>query len=319
MDRLGLVRHRLVNLLHTLLLLSAIGLLLGYLAWAVGGFTLAVTAIALVIALYWFNPVVSPRLVLKMYRGVPLAPRQAPGLYDILSFLAQRAGLARVPRLYYVPSNVMNAFAVGDRNEAAIAVSDGLLRRLTAGEMAGVLAHEMAHISNNDIRIMGFADLASRATSLLSTLGQLLVIANLPLMLFGAVSLPWLPVLALVFAPTLSGLAQLALSRTREYDADAVAARLLGDPTPLMSALRRMERIQGRFIERILLPGQRIPDPSLLRSHPLTADRLARLSALREQILAEELPASLRAASLPGRMVAAKPIQPRWHLNGLWY
>jgi heat shock protein HtpX len=114
-------------------------------------------------------------------------------------------------------------------------------------------------------------------------------------------------------------LAQLALSRTREYDADAVAARLLGDPRPLMSALQRMEQAEGRFLERILLPGQRIPDPSLLRTHPHTADRLARLGELRRQIGARELPASLRVANVPGAIVASRPIRPRWHLNGLWY
>jgi heat shock protein HtpX len=200
MGQSELVRHRLINTLQTLLLLGAMSLLLGYLAWVIGGSALAVSAVALVVMLYWFNPAVSPRMVLKMYRGVPLAPPQAPGLYDILAYLTQRAGLPQVPRLHYVPSNIMNAFSVGDRNEAAIAISDGALRRLTFEEIAGVLAHEIAHISNNDMRVMGFADLASRATSLLSTLGQLLVIANLPLILFNAVSLPWLPVLALVFA-----------------------------------------------------------------------------------------------------------------------
>jgi heat shock protein HtpX len=167
---------------------------------------------------------------------------------------------------------------------------------------------------------MGVADVFSRGTSLLSLVGQLLLVLNLPLVLFSEVSFNWFAILLLVFAPSLSALAQLALSRTREYDADLNAARLTGDPESLARALARIERTQGGWWERIFLPGRRIPDPSLLRTHPQTRERVERLMALRPAFgAAGDLPVTRPAIDV--RSGFGRPVvrPPRWHVSGLWH
>jgi len=236
--------------------------------------------------------------------------------------LARRSGLARYPPLYYIPSSVMNAFTVGKRDNAAIGVTDGILRKLTLRELAGVLAHEISHLRNGDLRVMTLADVISRITANLSMIGQVLILINLPLFLMGRAHIPWIPLLLLLAAPTLSALMQLALSRTREFDADMGAVRLTGDPLGLASALEKMERYQGSLLGTIFAPGRRSPDPSLLRSHPHTEERIRRLLSL------EERPAPAHAIPLasPEPMFFGTPDiptvtrQPRYrYVSGLWH
>ncbi|MGO4837732.1 zinc metalloprotease HtpX, partial [Rhizobiaceae sp. 2RAB30] len=187
-----------------------------------------------------------------------------------------------MPKLYVIPSRMMNAFAVGRRDDSAIAITDALARTLSTRELAGVLAHEMSHIANEDVRVMAFADMVSRFTSLMSAIGLFSLFLNVVGFAGGyEAQVPWQGVVVLLAAPTVSGLLQMALSRTREFDADLGAAILTGDPDGLAIALRKLERAQGRRWEGILLPGGRIPDPSILRSHPKTEDRIARLAALK--------------------------------------
>ena len=235
--------------------------------------------LAISAGLYFANARISPALVLRMYRARHLDFEQAPRLYAIVQKLAQRAELDRPPSLHYLPSDVMNAFTVGSQANAVVALSDGLLRRLDLREVSAVLAHEISHIRNNDTRIMSFADLTSRMTNLLSILGQFLLVVNLPLMLTGRVIFNWWAILLLVAAPTVSSLVQLALSRTREYNADLGAAELTGDPEALASALNKMDHFQGGWLRRMLRPGyQKLPEASMLRTHPPTAERVRRLT-----------------------------------------
>jgi len=317
--------QRLRNLLQSTLLLGAMALLCGWLARLVGGDGFMWLALGLLAAGYLFNPQLSPWLLLRLYGARPIDPRAAPQLYAVLRLLAERAGLPHLPTLFYLPSNVMNAFATGSRARAAIALSDGLLRRMELRELAGVLGHEVSHIRHQDLRVMGFADLVSRLTQLLSMVGQLLLLVSLPLLLFGGYPIPWLPILLLLAAPTPSALAQLALSRSREYDADLGAALLTGDPEGLASALQKMEIYQGRVVEQILFPGQRLPDPSLLRTHPPTSERIRRLLELRDQPDWElnSLPplGMLEVFEIPGwaDILAPQPLCPRWRRSGLWY
>jgi len=180
----------------------------------------------------------------------------------------------------------------------------------------------VSHIANGDTRVMGFADLVSRITGTLSLMGQLLFLVSLPLWVLTDTPVPWIPILVLVFAPTLSALVQLALSRSREYEADRSAAELSGDPHGLASALLKLERDQGGLWERLMMPGPRIPEPSLLRTHPPIEERVRRLQELAAE---ESLEPVLRAfggpasddllAFLGGRRLGA----PRRHLSGLWY
>lgn len=309
--------HRLLNALQSLLLLGAMAALLSGLGWVVAAGTGVLWALGGGALLVAFNPGFSPQIILRMYGAQPLSPRQVPELHSLLAALAKRAALSAVPALYYVPSRLLNAFAVGSRSSAAVAVTDALLRTLSPRELTGVLAHEVSHVRNNDMRVMGLADLFSRMTSLFSTFGQILLLLNLPLLIFSQYSVSWTAILILVFAPTLSALMQLALSRTREYDADLSAAELTGDPRGLAMALAKLERYQGRFIEQIFLPGRRVPEPSLLRTHPPTDERIRRLQELEPATTQLARPRAM-AGLVPGTHPAIER-RPRWHLNGVWY
>ncbi len=320
MDSDILLEQKLRNRLQSALLVLAMALLLGWLAWIVGGGGLTLMALALVVVLYFVNPLFSPRLILRLYQARPIRDREAPRLHALLEELARRAGLEYLPGLFYVPSNVMNAFAVGEGRQAVIALSDGMLRRLSLEELAGVLAHEVSHIRNRDLRVLGFADLLERLTRALSLLGQLLLLVSLPVFLFTDLAINWLAIAILIFAPAVSALGQLALARTREFAADLGAAQLLGYPEPLANALAKMERFQGRVLEHLIGPGQRLPEPSLLRTHPPTEERIARLMALRERPNYAELlpPIQLESWDHPRSLVRGRPLPPRWHIGGYW-
>jgi heat shock protein HtpX len=306
-----LLGRRLSNALQTAILLGAMALLAGYLGWALLGADGVLAAALVAVFVLAFAPQVSPRMLLRFSGATELHPEQAPGLYRLLQALAQRAGLARAPRLFYLPTRVLNAFAVGRRDDAAITVTDGLLRRLEGREIAGVLAHELAHVRANDVWVMTLADLVGRITGTLSFFGLALLFVWLPLALFSGGSLPLLPILVMIFAPTLSAMLQLALSRTREYDADLAAAELTGDPRGLASALNTLERLQGGWMERLFLARV----PNWLRSHPQTDARIQRLLAL-EGAQPMDL-ATWADDPLFGRPRIERA--PRWHWSGLWY
>jgi heat shock protein HtpX len=312
-------RHKLLNVTQSLLLLAGMLAILALCAWTIWGARGVLWALVAGGASLLLTPAVAPEWIMRMYRAVPVGPRDLPEAHRLLQQLSARADLPRPPRLFYLPSSLLNAFAVGNRDGAAIAVTDGLLRVLTAREFAGVLAHELSHVRNNDLWLMGLADLMSRLTSLMSWLGQLLLILNLPVLMMGGEGVPWLLVLVLIFAPTVMALLQLALSRAREYDADLDAAGLTGDPKGLASALAKLERYQGRYWEEILLPGRRIPEPSLLRTHPPTRERIDRLLALAEDLPPPGEPAAPVAALHAPAWTGAAPAAPRWRWPGVWY
>ncbi|MGE0503594.1 MAG: zinc metalloprotease HtpX [Rhizobiaceae bacterium] len=275
-------RHRALNTIHTWLLGAGSLLLLGVTAWAFGGLSGVIYATIFGVISMVVARRVSPQMVLAMYKAQPVSRTQFPDGIEIMEELARRASLPSVPRLHVIPSKMMNAFAVGRREDSAVAITDALARNLTLRELAGVLAHEVSHIAHEDVKVMAFADMVSRFTSLMSTIGLLSLFLNLG-GLFGGMgeAVPWLAVLVLIAAPTVGGLLQLALSRTREFDADLGAALLTGDPDGLASALTKLEKAQGKLWEGMMLPGSRLPNPSVLRSHPPTATRVARLMALR--------------------------------------
>ncbi len=310
--------HRLRNILQSVLLIAGMASIAGACAWTIWGTDGVIWAFAGVALAMVLSPSIPPGLVLSLYRARPLSPAEFPEGYAIVRQLAERAELPAVPRLYYVASSTLNAFAVGGRRVAAIAVTDGLLRTLALRELAGVLAHEVGHVRNNDLWIMNLADTMARVTGWLSYFGMFLLILNLPLLMTGSAVVPWLLVLMLVFAPTLMGLLQLALSRAREFDADLSAAELTGDPLGLASALEKLERYQGRFWEEILFPGRRIPEPSLLRTHPPTEERVRRLLELKGLPHREITRRPSETAGIPVSLQLVKT-PPRWRWPGLWY
>jgi heat shock protein HtpX len=307
------------NRLQSLFLLTLMAGYLGLLGWLLWGPQGLMILLGVGVTGMLFHPTLSPRLIMRMYGARPILPEEAPILFQLIGELAVRADLETRPALYYIPSQMLNAFTVGIPRQSAIAITDGLMRHLETREIVGVLAHEISHIRNNDLWVMGLADLFSRATSLLSTLGQLLLLFSLPLMLFSQIRLNWLALLLLIFAPTLSTLTQMALSRTREMVADLHAVQLTGDPEGLARALAKIDRIQGGWMERVFMPGRRLPEPSLLRSHPQTETRIQQLLDLKPQSPEWIAAQGTHHSNLGPGLRTPVQRQPHWHINGLWY
>jgi heat shock protein HtpX len=274
--------HRVQNALQTVALLAAMAALAGFLGWTLFGEAgLWAAVLGPVLALAGNGG--SSEMILRLTRAQPLAPQHAPGLYRLVGMLAERAGLARMPRLYRVPAPVLNAFAAGSREHPAIALTDGLLASLEPRELAGVLAHELSHVRSRDVWVMTLAAVVGRMTSLMSFLGQMLLFILIPVSLFTGRGVPLAAIALLIFAPTVSGLLQLALSRTREYDADVSAVQITGDPRGLASALAKLEHQRGNWMQRIFMARA----PSWLMTHPSTAERIRRLMEIeREHALA---------------------------------
>jgi heat shock protein HtpX len=273
-------RQRVRNRVQGLVLLGGMVLTLALAAWLLFGTEGLVWVLVLGVLSLSLRPRMRPDWVLRMYRARPLGPAAAPGLHRVVAVLARRAGLPRAPTLYHVPSSMLNAFAVGGPDDAAIGVTDGMLRTLDGRQLTGVLAHEMSHIRSDDLRIMTLADTVSRLTHVIAYVGLLLLVLFGVQMLMAGTVRPFLTALVLIAVPTVVTLLQAALSRAREYDADLAAVELTGDPLGLAAALRTIGGQEGRVWERIMVPHGRTPDPLLLRTHPPTDERVRRLRQL---------------------------------------
>ncbi|HEV7187047.1 MAG TPA: zinc metalloprotease HtpX [Blastococcus sp.] len=272
-------RHQVRNVVQSALLLGCLPVLAAGLAWLLfGAQGLAWILVPGVVVLV-FRPRVPARAVLAVYRARPLPYAVAPELHWMVQELAERAGLHSVPALYYVPSPVPNCFCVGQGREAALAVTDGMLRRLTRRELAGALAHEVGHLRAGDTTVMSLSDAVSRLAQALSYIGMVGCLVGLPVAFRGDPRLLLLSVV-LVITPLVVTLLQVALSRSREFDADLAAARLTGDPEGLASALEVLEWSNGRIWERILVGRGPVPDPLIVRTHPSTTERTSRLREL---------------------------------------
>ncbi len=308
-------RYDLRNALQTAILIGGSALLAAAIAWTVYGPKGLIWAAIFGGFGLWTLGHLSPKMVLSLYKARTLTPDEMPELHKLVRELAARSDLASVPQLHYVQSQMLNAFAVGKPEDSAIAITDGLLRTMTMRQIAGILAHEMSHIRNGDLKVMGLADVLNRITSFMSTIGLL----GIPAMLGTGWNIPILGLLLLIFAPTIGGLLQMALSRAREYDADLDGVELTGDPEGLASALATLENRQRGQWEGLILPGSRLPEPSLLRTHPKTEDRIARLMALRRDRSEPAIVMSDRP--LPGPSLIPPIRSPRihWHRMGIWY
>jgi heat shock protein HtpX len=254
-------------------------------SWA---FAIAAIAVLFNAAMYFW----SDRLVLRMHRARELSRDEAPALHAINDRLAAAADIP-TPRLYLIEAGYANAFATGrGPGHAAIAVTSGLLAQLTTRELQGVMAHEMAHVANRDVLI------ASVAAGLAAIVGAVANAVQFSA-LFGSTSSSAdeeqsSPVGALAFAlvaPLAATLVQLAISRSREYVADATAARLTGDPEALASALARLSRAAHDDVAAAPAPATAslfIVNPlagatglmALLSTHPPMEQRIARLLRL---------------------------------------
>lgn len=219
-------------------------------------------------------------------------PRAAPDLYNMVRGLADRAGMP-MPKLYLIETDQPNAFATGRNPEnAAVAVTRGLLRALTPEEVAGVVAHELAHIRNRDTLLMTVTATFAGAISMLANFafffgGSSNEEGERPMGLVGTLALMFL-------APLAAGLVQMAISRSREYEADRIGAEICGRPLWLASALGKIEglaqRIDNVRAERnpatahmfIVNPLHAMGHDRLFATHPNTANRIAALRAMAE-------------------------------------
>lgn len=302
------------NILHSVILVGGIALLAATSAFLFFGWVGVLWTFIGVGVVILISPRIAPQAIMRMYKARPIDPKSGTRVTKLVEALARRADLPRAPSVFVIPSNMINAFALGSRDSATIALTTGMLTRLDTRQLTGVLAHEISHIRNGDLWIMNVADIFSRITLLLAYMAMFVVV----LALLGGVSLPLIPILLLLGAPTVSTLLQLALSRSREYDADAGGARLSGDPEGLALALTHLERTQGRMWEHMATPGRGVPAPSILRTHPDTEERVRRLLSMdRGGLKLPPIPDEtddVFSALHPGQ---TRP-RFRWH-TGLWY
>jgi heat shock protein HtpX len=250
---------------------------LGYSFFGWGGLLMAS---ALAVFAFWGSQRIPLDYLMRMYRARPLSQVQAPQLYAHIRGLAARAQLAKMPKVYYIHSGALNAFATGAGNEMGVAVTAGLLQQLPERELVGVLAHEMSHLRHRDLDLSRVAMVVRRMTRFFALAGQLLLFINLPLLLMGELTLPWSAILLLLLAPGLSVLLQLAISRDREFDADRAAVALTGDPEGLANALERIDWLNKGGWRQWFFNGPQQPRmkiPSWLSTHPSLQERISRL------------------------------------------
>lgn len=311
------------NTLHTILLILALAVLAAFVGFVLGGRMGLIGAVLLTVFGFAMGSRASAALVLRMYKAQPIHQSQAPQLFAIYNELCHRAKLSPTPKLYYIPSRMPNAFAVGVGKSSAVAVTDGIIRMMNPRELAGILAHEITHVQCRDTSVLGVADIFSRTISVLSRMGLLMMFFSFS-SFFGKSALSfWITGGILFFSPTVAVMLQLALSRTREFNADRGAAELTGDAFGLSSALKKIERTtQGGMLQRILRPGARRQQPAMLRTHPPTDDRVAALMEIaneleaRQRLPQEIIPDERRLKAVDHARVRQKP---RYRfLSGIW-
>jgi heat shock protein HtpX len=221
--------------LRTTILMAALGGLMVAIGYAIGGIQIASIFLAIALVMnfvaFWF----SDKIALASARAKPISESDAPGLYQMVRELTTRADIP-MPRLYMIPSDQPNAFATGrSPSHSAVAVTEGITKLLSEDELRGVIAHELAHIRNRDILTQSVA----------SAIGAMITYLAYFFLWFGSDDNSPLSLVAnlamVLLAPIAASLIQLAVSRQREYAADATGAEFCGNPESLASALLRLE------------------------------------------------------------------------------
>jgi heat shock protein HtpX len=265
----------------TILLATLTGLLVG-IGYLIGGPGTALTflfiGLALNLVMFWF----SDKIALKMSRAQPLSEDEAPRLYQMVRELAHSAGVP-MPRLYMIPASQPNAFATGrSPKHSAVAVTQGITQLLSESELRGVIAHELAHIRNRDVLIQTVAAAIGGAITWLGYALLFMGDDESPLGLVGALAM-------VLLAPIAATIIQLAISRQREYAADATGAKISGSANALADALERLEAgakampmqvNQAAEPLYIVKPFSGGGMASLFSTHPPIEERVRRLRAL---------------------------------------
>ena len=273
-----------MNYLRTAILLAGLTALFLAIGFMVGGEAGLVIALVVALAMNAFAYWNADKMVLRMYGAREVDRGSAPELYGAVAVLADQAGLP-MPRVYVVENDQPNAFATGRNPEnAAVAATTGLLRSLSQEEVAGVMAHELAHVRNRDTLIMTITATIAGAIGLLANFALFFGggSRNNPLGIVGAL-------LIMILAPLAAALVQMAISRAREYEADRVGAEISGHPLWLASALEKLqrgaERIDNEAAENnpatahlfIVNPLHGRAMNGLFTTHPSTESRVRRL------------------------------------------
>lgn len=281
-----------MNQAKTLALLALLSGLLVSIGYAIGGSTGALIGLGIAAATNLFSWYSSDKIALAAYRAQPLSAQQAPAIYQMVEQLCQRANLP-MPKIYVIPNQGANAFATGrDPQHAAVAVTQGIVNLLSEQELEGVIAHELSHIRNRDTLTQAVAATIAGAISFLAQTMQYSL-------MFGGHSRdrqggnPIGALLAIFLAPIAATVVQMAISRTREFEADAGAARLTGNPRALANALQKLEATARQMplqanpaFEPLLivnsLSGQFLG--GLFSTHPSTQSRIQNLLQIEQEL-----------------------------------
>lgn len=278
-----------MNTLKTTFLMTALTLCLVLLGQYFGGRNGMVLAFLFAAGMNFFSYFYSDKLALAMYRAQPASREQLPRVYQVVERMTQRIGIP-MPKIYVIPSDSPNAFATGrNPNHASVAVTQGILNLLNDDELEGVLAHELGHVRNRDILTSSIAATLAGAITMLARMGYWAS-------LFGGYGDSrdrerggggLGAIFMLILAPIAATLIQLAISRSREYEADATGAHITGNPYALASALEKLDAYSKRlpmqaspsnahlFIVQPLLSGRDFA--SLFATHPPIPKRIERL------------------------------------------
>lgn len=270
-----------------MMVMSALLLLVGAMLGGIGGIIIAfIIAIAMNFGAYWF----SDRIALKMTHATAVTEVDDPELYSIVREQAEKAGLP-MPQVFEIESESPNAFATGrNPNHATVAVTTGIRRILNRQELGGVLAHEMAHVGNRDTLIMAMVATIAGAISMLAMFAQIsAMFGGMGGRRGGGGNIIGLLLVAFVM-PLAAGVVRAAISRTREYQADATGALTSGDPLALASALQKLELAsqtrpmkvaEGASHLFIVNPLSGASMSKLFSTHPPMAERIKRLQDIR--------------------------------------
>jgi len=276
------------NTFKTAFLLSALTLLLMFIGRAFGGHNGMILALVFAAVMNFVAYFFSDKIALAMYRAQPVTREDLPRAYQAVERLTQKIGIP-MPKIYVIPSDSPNAFATGrNPSHASVAVTRGILELLTDEELEAVLAHELGHVNNRDILISSVAATLAGAITMLANMGKWA-------MIFGGYGRDrddrggggLAGLLMLIVAPIAATLIQLAVSRSREYQADATGAHFTGNPYALASALQKLDAYSRRIPMQanpstahlfIIQPFMGMNFGSLFSTHPPIAKRIERLT-----------------------------------------
>jgi heat shock protein HtpX len=279
-----------MNTTKTIILMVGLTVLLIFVGGAFAGRQGIIIAFMFAMAMNMFSYWFSDKIVLRMYNAQEATEAEAPMLWGVTHDLALKMNMP-MPKVYLIPSDAYNAFATGrNPNHAAVAATEGILRLLTREELEGVMAHELGHVRNRDILIGTIAAMIAGAISMLANMAQWAMIFGGgrrdedegPGGIIGVIAM-------IIIAPIAAALIQMAISRSREYEADATGARICGNPLWLASALRKLETgakqvpldanpaTAHMFIVNPLKGGGL---QNLFSTHPPIEDRIARLESM---------------------------------------